>query len=68
MQVPPVPLQEAIACAKIHCAETAIELCFRLKQEAPRSAGPRSGARPRFNSNSVVQGSPLGLELGVSTS
>jgi len=31
--VPPVALQEAIACAKIAASETSIDLCFRLKQD-----------------------------------
>jgi len=31
--VPPVQLQDAIACAKIAASETSIDLCFRLKQD-----------------------------------
>lgn len=31
--VPPVPLQDAIACAKIAATETSIDLCFRLTQD-----------------------------------
>merc|ERR1712139_391220 len=31
--VPPVSLQDAIACAKIAASETSIDLCFRLKQD-----------------------------------
>merc|ERR1712032_811515 len=31
--VPPIELQDAIACAKIAASETCIDLCFRLKQE-----------------------------------
>merc|ERR1712080_34458 len=31
--VPPVKLQDAIACAKIAASETSIDLCFRLTQD-----------------------------------
>lgn len=31
--VPPIPLQDAIACAKIAASETSIDLCFRLTQD-----------------------------------
>lgn len=31
--VPPIQLQDAIACAKIAASETSIDLCFRLKQD-----------------------------------
>jgi len=31
--VPPIALQDALACAKIMCSETSIDLCFRLKQD-----------------------------------
>jgi len=31
--IPPTPLCDAIAVAKVRCVETAIPLCFRLKQE-----------------------------------
>lgn len=31
--VPPVELQDAIACCKIAASETSIDLCFRLKQD-----------------------------------
>eukprot|EP00928_Gymnodinium_smaydae_P044340 TRINITY_DN2957_c0_g5_i1.p1 TRINITY_DN2957_c0_g5~~TRINITY_DN2957_c0_g5_i1.p1 ORF type:complete len:492 (-),score=67.66 TRINITY_DN2957_c0_g5_i1:153-1502(-) len=30
---PPIPLQDAIACAKIAASETTIDLCFRLTQD-----------------------------------
>eukprot|EP00931_Biecheleriopsis_adriatica_P035205 TRINITY_DN20264_c0_g1_i2.p1 TRINITY_DN20264_c0_g1~~TRINITY_DN20264_c0_g1_i2.p1 ORF type:complete len:490 (+),score=104.67 TRINITY_DN20264_c0_g1_i2:60-1472(+) len=32
-EIPPVDLQDAIACAKIVASETSIDLCFRLKQD-----------------------------------
>jgi acyl-CoA oxidase len=32
-KIPPVELQEAIACAKIVASESCIDLCFRLKQD-----------------------------------
>jgi hypothetical protein len=32
-KLPPVELQDAIACAKIIASETSIDLCFRLKQD-----------------------------------
>lgn len=31
--VPPIQLQDAIACAKIAASESSIDLCFRLKQD-----------------------------------
>ena len=31
--IPPAPLVEAIAVGKVGCVESAIEMCFRLKQE-----------------------------------
>merc|ERR1711879_637615 len=32
-EVPPIELQDSIACAKIVASETSIDLCFRLKQD-----------------------------------
>ena len=36
-ELPSVDLIDTIATAKVKCIETSIELCFRLKNEAPEA-------------------------------